>query len=150
MQQGEESEESGNKKHGLEGTVAGAGFSEVAELGDEAGAEEKQDDGEVPEHGEKIEAVAGAGVGDGFLVFLRREVVGGGGILGGCGRGGSGNLLSRRRRDLGRNRVSTIGARTKRNRENQQEKTGRGAEGREEAHGKSITADRHTRARVQG
>jgi hypothetical protein len=46
--------------------------------------------------------------------------------------------------------VSTIGARTKRNRENQQEKTGRGAEGREEAHGKSITADRHTRARVQG
>jgi len=47
-------------------------------VGDEAGAKKKQEDREAPEDGEKIEAVASAGVGDSFLVFLGREVVDGG------------------------------------------------------------------------
>src|SRR5258705_11870536 len=89
MQQGEEGEEGGHEEHGLERTAACAGFREAAELGDEAGAKKKQEDGEAPEDREKIEAVAGAGVGDGFLVFLGRGGVGGGWILvGGSGGGG--------------------------------------------------------------
>jgi hypothetical protein len=77
MQQGEEGEERGHEEHGLERTAACAGFREAAELGDEAGAKKKQEDREAPEDGEKIEAVAGAGVGDGFLVFLGRKVISG-------------------------------------------------------------------------
>ena len=73
--------------------VAGTGFRKAAEFGDETGAQKKQDDGEVPEDGKKIQAVAGAGVGYGLLVFLGSEVVAGGGILGGCSGGGSGGFL---------------------------------------------------------
>jgi len=81
MQQGEEGEESRDEEHGLEGMAGGVGLREVAEFGDEARAKKKEDDREVPEDGEKIETVAGARVGYGFLVFLGREVIGGGGIL---------------------------------------------------------------------
>jgi hypothetical protein len=148
MQQGEEGEERGDEEHGLERMAACAGFREAAELGDEAGAKKEQEDREAPEDGEKIEAVAGARVGDGFLVFLGREVVGGGGILGGCGGRRSGGILNRRRRNQRRRRVSTIGGRTNWNREKQEEKAGLQASGRGGAHEESIKVGWYTRARA--
>jgi hypothetical protein len=49
---------------------AGAGFDKIPEFGEDAGAEKEQEGQEVPEDGKKVEAVAGTGVGDGFLVFI--------------------------------------------------------------------------------
>jgi hypothetical protein len=94
--------------------AAGAGFCKVAEFGDEAGAEKKQDDREVPQDGEKIEAVSGARVGDGFLVFFGREVVGGGGVLGGCNGGGLGDILRSWRSGLERNSMAAWSGRGER------------------------------------
>ena len=87
----------------MEEMAGGAGFREVAEFGNEAGAKKKEDDREVPEDKEKVEAVAGARVGNGFLVFLGREVVGGGGgILSGSSGGRSGCFLGSCRHGLER------------------------------------------------
>jgi len=76
MEDGEQRQKSGDEDRGLERMVAGAGFGEVAESGEETGAEEEKKDGEIPEDREEIEPVAGARVGDGLLVFLGREMVG--------------------------------------------------------------------------
>src|ERR1700686_1030495 len=72
MQQRKEDEENGDEDQGLEGMAAGAGFREVAEFGDESRAKKQEDDREVPKDREKIEAVAGARIGHGFLVFFGR------------------------------------------------------------------------------
>ena len=65
--------------------AAGAGFGEAAQFREEAEAKKNEDDREVPEDGKKIEAVAGARVGDGLLVFFGREMVVGGRVLSGGG-----------------------------------------------------------------
>ena len=140
--------------HGLEGMAAGAGFGEVAESGEETGAEEEKDDREIPEDGEEIEAVAGAGVGDGLLVFFGREVVGGRGVL--CGGVGTdwesvwfdearcicyGNGL------LGERVSSGDPLRARANdKQDKPEEAGPEADGCEGAHGKSIAVGWRSKA----
>lgn len=94
VKQSEEREEERDDDCGLKGMAARAGFGEMAEFGKETGVEKEEEDREIPEDGKKIEAVAGAGIRDGLLVFLWREVVGGGGILRRGSRGWSGDILS--------------------------------------------------------
>ena len=149
MQQREEGEEGGDEEQGLEGMATGAGFREVAELGDETRAEKKEDDREVPEDRKKIKPVAGAGVSYGLLVFLGREVVGGGGILSGSRGGGSGRFLRSCGRGLERSRVGVISGRSERDAEQRKpEQVGDEARGRWAAHGKSIAVSGYARARA--
>jgi hypothetical protein len=151
MQQGEEGEQNRDENYGLERAAASAGFREIAEFGDKTEAKKKQDDREVPEDGEKIEAVAGVGVGYGFLVFLGREVVGGGGILCGSSGGGSGSFLRSCRGGLERSRAGVVSGGSEGDDEQcKPEQAGHEARGREEVHGKSIAVGRYARARAQG
>src|SRR5437773_1209819 len=94
VQQGEQSEGSGDEDCGLERVAARVGFGQVAKFGEETGVEKEEENREIPEDGKKIEPVTGAGIRDGLLVFLWRELVGGGGILSGSGGGWSGGILS--------------------------------------------------------
>ena len=146
MQEGERREERRNKEYGLERMVAGAGFRKAAELGDETGAKKKQDDGEVPEDRKKIEAVAGARVGNGFLIFFGREVVGGGGSLSGRagGRCGSGSGL-----ESNRIRAGSPGYEEEQE-QGRPEQAEPGARGRGEVHGKSIAGGLYSRASAEG
>jgi hypothetical protein len=68
-------------------------LGKILEFGEETRAEKAEEDRKIPEDGKKIEAVAGAGVGDSLLVFLGREVVSGGGGIPGWSSGGSGGFL---------------------------------------------------------
>lgn len=93
VKQSEEREEERDDDCGLKGMATRARFGEIAEFGKETGVEKEEEDREIPEDGKKIEAVAGAGIRDGLLVFLWREVIGGSGILDGGSRRRRGEIL---------------------------------------------------------
>ena len=70
VQECESREYAGDDERGLQEAVIHVQLGEVAEPGEKSGAQEHEKNHQVPQDGNEIEAIAGAGIGHGFFVFF--------------------------------------------------------------------------------